>query len=49
MLNVYRHLSAYDPKRPFMPWFRTIARNLTVNYWQRNAREKDRFASLMIM
>ncbi len=44
MLHVCRHLSAYDPARPFMPWFRTIARNLTVNYWQKNTRDKNRFS-----
>ena len=44
MLHMYRNLSNYDPARPFMPWFRTIARNLTVNYWQKNARDKNKFS-----
>ena len=44
MLHVYRHLSGYDPERPFMPWFRTLTRNLTVNYWKKRARDMDRFS-----
>ncbi len=44
MFQIYRHLSSYDPERPFMPWFRTITRNLTANYWAKHARKKNRFS-----
>ncbi len=42
-LAVYRSLSRYEPARTFLPWFRTIVRNMTADYWRTNIRDKDRF------
>ncbi len=36
-LRLYRHLATYDPRLPFLPWFRTLATNTCLTWRQREA------------
>ena len=42
MVQLYRMLGTYDPARPFLPWFRSLVRNVTSNYWRTRGRLKRR-------
>lgn len=45
-IRVYRSVGTYDEKQPFLPWFRTIIRNLSLTYLSRRSKRDDKSVDL---
>ena len=43
-LKMYEALDRYDPRRPFLPWLRGVARHVAIQRWQARARDEERLA-----
>ena len=46
LLSIHRARHTYRPERPFGPWWRTVARNATIDYYRRRGRRVGRELSL---
>ena len=44
-VRIIRGLREYDAGRAFLPWMRTIARNVSANYWRSQSRRRDHLTS----
>lgn len=42
MLSIHRARHTYRPERAFGPWWRTVARNATIDYYRRRGRRVSR-------
>ena len=42
LLSIHRSRHTYRPERPFGPWWRTVARNATIDYYRRRGRRVNR-------
>lgn len=46
LLSIHRARHTYRPERAFGPWWRTVARNATIDYYRRRGRRVGRELSL---
>ncbi len=40
LMRLFQNLERYDPTQPFLPWFRTVAANCTINWRSRRSNRR---------